>query len=122
MSIYEKAQEWLKEPAPDNGEPELEVIASAREIILGLMNENDTLSQNVCGECSPDNYGWVENRVEGRAVCGCIQEAEPFQILLKALEKLACLGNGDQFGNSDGNCIAIAALRSVLPLEYGKSV
>lgn len=30
--------------------------------------------------------------------------------LVEALQKLACLGNGDQYGNSDGNCIAIAAL------------
>lgn len=28
-----------------------------------------------------------------------------------ALEKLARLGNGDQYGNSDGNVIAIAALK-----------
>jgi len=30
--------------------------------------------------------------------------------LREALEKLARLGNGDRYGNSDGNCIAIAAL------------
>lgn len=30
--------------------------------------------------------------------------------LVEALQKLACLGNGDQYGNSDGNCIAQAAL------------
>jgi hypothetical protein len=29
----------------------------------------------------------------------------------EALEKLSCLGNGDQLGNSTGNCIAIEALR-----------
>ena len=32
------------------------------------------------------------------------------QALVAALQKLACLGNGDQYGNSDGNCIAQAAL------------
>ena len=30
--------------------------------------------------------------------------------LLVALEKLARLGNGDRYGNSEGNAIAIAAL------------
>jgi len=30
--------------------------------------------------------------------------------LLSALEKLARLGNGDMYGNSEGNAIAIAAL------------
>ena len=33
--------------------------------------------------------------------------------LLAALEKLARLGNGDQYGNSDGNMIARAAIASV---------
>ena len=32
------------------------------------------------------------------------------QELVAALQKLACLGNGDRYGNSDGNCIAQAAL------------
>ena len=32
------------------------------------------------------------------------------QDLLAALEKLARLGNGDHFGNSDGNMIARAAI------------
>jgi len=32
------------------------------------------------------------------------------QELLAALEKLARLGNGDHFGNSDGNMIARAAI------------
>ena len=30
--------------------------------------------------------------------------------LLKTMRQLACLGNGDQYGNSDGNIIAQAAL------------
>lgn len=87
-----------------------------------LQKENEQLSLDVCGECDPANYGWIFNRVEGKAACGCMLEAEPFQILLKALDKLARLGNGDRFGNSEGNCIAIDALRAVLPLEYGNLV
>lgn len=34
-------------------------------------------------------------------------------VLVEALEKLARLGNGDNYGNSDGNCIAQAALAKV---------
>ena len=47
-------------------------------------------------------------------------EAEPFQILKNALDKLARLGNGDRFGNSEGNTIALKALRAVLPLDYAE--
>jgi len=87
-----------------------------------LENEVSELAQNVCDSCSPDSYGWIFNRVEGKAACVCMTEAEPFQILKAALEKLACLGNGDRVGNSDGNIIAIEALRAVLPLDYAESV
>lgn len=31
--------------------------------------------------------------------------------LLAEMEKLACLGNGDKYGNSTGNCIAIDAIK-----------
>jgi hypothetical protein len=31
------------------------------------------------------------------------------------LERLACLGNGDQHGNSNGNCLAIEALAAMEP-------
>ena len=37
-------------------------------------------------------------------------QAERIKELEAALEKLARLGNGDQYGNSDGNMIARAAL------------
>lgn len=128
MSIYEKAKEWLKEPPPDNGEPEPEGIAPAREIILGLLNENDELSQDVCSECS-GHYGWIENRVEGKAVCGCIQEAEPFQILEEALARIQQAATGEiQIADDDTEGMkwianeALKALQLVLPLEYGKSV
>jgi hypothetical protein len=31
------------------------------------------------------------------------------------LERLACLGNGDQHGNSNGNCLAIEGLAAMEP-------
>jgi hypothetical protein len=104
----------------DNGYGE-----SPAELITRIIDERDEfkqkfeeVSQQVCDECSPENYGWVFNRVEGRGACTCMIEAEPFQILVSALEKLSRLGNGDRLGNSEGNSIAIAALRAVLPLDY----
>lgn len=36
-------------------------------------------------------------------------------VLVEALERLARLGNGDRYGNSEGNMIAIAALDAVKP-------
>lgn len=38
------------------------------------------------------------------------EQAAVIEKLKDALEKLACLGNGDTHGNSTGNCIAIDAL------------
>ena len=37
-------------------------------------------------------------------------QAVVIEKLRSVLEKLACLGNGDEHGNSIGNCIAIEAL------------
>jgi hypothetical protein len=34
--------------------------------------------------------------------------------LLKTMRQLACLGNGDQYGNSDGNIIAQVALNKAI--------
>lgn len=39
-----------------------------------------------------------------------VQAVNAHDGLVEALQKLACLGNGDRYGNSDGNCIAQAAL------------
>ena len=34
------------------------------------------------------------------------------------LERLACLGNGDRHGNSNGNCLAIEALAATNDLDH----
>ena len=39
-----------------------------------------------------------------------IKQAALIQELLATLEKLARLGNGEHYGNSDGNMIALAAI------------
>lgn len=91
---------------------------AAVELIKKLATENEQLAQNVCDECSPDNYGWVFNRVEGKAACGCMIEAEPFQILLKALEDIS----KKQFIHGlEARSIAKTALQAVLPMDYSES-
>ncbi|NTW88710.1 MAG: hypothetical protein HGB26_06210 [Desulfobulbaceae bacterium] len=97
--------------------PQIEgsTFLAAAELIKKLATENEQLAQNVCDECSPDNYGWVFNRVEGKAACVCMTEAEPFQILLSALEKITRVESGD-YSRAKG--IAVEALRAVLPLDY----
>jgi hypothetical protein len=84
-----------------------------------LEKENEKLGQNVCDVCSPDNYGWVENRVEGRGACVCMTEAEPFQILLTALEKIV---EQKFIHGAEAQFVALTALKTVLPLDYAESV
>jgi hypothetical protein len=38
---------------------------------------------------------------------------EALKMAIEALNKLARLGNGDSYGNSDGNCIAIKTLKAI---------
>ncbi len=38
---------------------------------------------------------------------------EKLETAIEALEKLGRLGNGDHYGNSDGNCIAIDCLNKI---------
>jgi hypothetical protein len=83
---------------------------------LVVVAEKDIL--RACDECDGD--GWVQNRVEGRGACTCMIEAEPFQILLKALEKIA---DPDAAWSGIGCAMeALDALRAVLPLDYANGV
>jgi hypothetical protein len=41
------------------------------------------------------------------------QTQEALKMAIEALDKLARLGNGDSYGNSDGNCIAIKTLKAI---------
>jgi len=87
---------------------------AAAAMITSLAADNEATDQKVCDECSGD--GWVHNRVEGRGACTCMIEAEPFQILLKALEKIA---DPDAARLGIGCAMeALDALRTVLPLDY----
>ena len=73
------------------------------------------------GQCEPVNRwsasvqpGTGMHKPEGEAECEAI--ARLFQCapdMLEALDKLARLGNGLEYGNSDGNRIAQAAIAKV---------
>jgi hypothetical protein len=101
------------------------VCVGARDRIMYLSQQNEELSQRVCDDCDPENYGWVFNRVEGRGACTCMLEAEPFQILLTALETIRKAATGEiQIAEDDTEGMgwiakkAMEALQSVLPLDY----
>lgn len=59
-------------PSPEPASGELERLQSKVE----------ELEQQVCDECSPDDYGWNYNAVEGRVPCVCITESGAYQELL----------------------------------------
>lgn len=92
---------------------------AAAELIKKLAAENEELNQNTCSECGPENYGWIFNRVEGKAACGCMIEAEPFQILLQALETIA---KKEFIHGAEARFIALTALKAILPLDYENGV
>lgn len=102
----------------EDGESGIIGITLAAEI-KRLQAEISDLEQNTCSECGPENYGWIFNRVEGKAACGCMTEAEPFRILLAALEKIANSAALTVL-ESPYQQIAKEALRSVLPLDYAE--
>ena len=81
--------------------------AFLREQVEKLTKERDDLRSRRCEVC-----GYLEHE---REHTGCLREqlaalAEQNEKLRKVLLRLACLGNGDQYGNSIGNCIAQEAL------------
>jgi hypothetical protein len=47
----------------------------------------EELEQQVCDECSPDDYGWNYNAVEGRVPCVCITESGAYQELLARVKE-----------------------------------
>lgn len=107
-------QEWKKNELAGEGG----FTFAEEELTLSAYNAGlEHNEQNVCGECSPDNYGWIFNRVEGKAACACMTEAEPFQILLQALEAIVAKPTMDA---APLRSIAKVALRTVLPLDYAE--
>ena len=85
----------------------LETISSLELQVEKLTKERDDLRSRRCEVC-----GYLEHE---REHTGCLREqlaalAEQNAKMRKVLLRLACLGNGDQYGNSIGNCIAQEAL------------
>ena len=84
-----------------------EIIWELKEQVEKLTKERDDLRSRRCEVC-----GYLEHE---REHTGCLREqlaalAEQNEKMREALQKLACLGNGEQYGNSIGNCIAQEAL------------
>ena len=86
---------------------QVDEINTLREQVEKLTKERDDLRSRRCEVC-----GYLEHE---REHTGCLREqlaalAEQNEKMRKVLLRLACLGNGDQYGNSIGNCIAQEAL------------
>ena len=86
---------------------QVDEINTLREQVEKLTKERDDLRSRRCEVC-----GYLEHE---REHTGCLREqlaalAEQNEKLRKVLLRLACLGNGDQYGNSIGNYIAQEAL------------
>ena len=84
-----------------------EIIWELKGQVEKLTKERDDLRSRRCEVC-----GYLEHE---REHTGCLREqlaalAEQNEKMREALQKLACLGNGEQYGNSIGNCIAQEAL------------
>ena len=82
-------------------------IEHLSEQVEKLTKERDDLRSRRCEVC-----GYLEHE---REHTGCLREqlaalVEQNEKMRKVLLRLACLGNGDQYGNSIGNCIAQEAL------------
>ena len=65
----------------------------------------------------PDTHCWDEDTGQdvwsfskGQVDQMLAERDAAIQLMRRALDELARLGNGAEYGNSDGNCIAIAAL------------
>ncbi len=56
--------------------------------IQELKDKVAELEQNICDECSPDDYGWKHNRVDGKHPCTCITESGAYQELLAEVKRL----------------------------------
>ena len=70
------------------------------------MNANE-----LADELERPNNWQQENNFTTRAATMLRQQQAEIEVYREALEKLARLGNGDSYGNSIGNGIAIDALR-----------
>ena len=98
----------------DNARDAVKEITTLREQVEKLTEAYDQ-----CGRTVQD-YGRTIDQTESRlcevaAHCANVEQqlatlAEQNEKLRKVLLRLACLGNGDQYGNSIGNCIAQEAL------------
>ena len=123
-AIYNKSIELLHNPnlaslTADSVQNQ-KAIASLPAILTLVAEQKqriDELEQNICDECTDEQgtpTGWIENRVEGKAPCTCMIEAEPYQVLVRENEELKAhvdrLINAEHCPNykcNDSGCIPV---------------
>ena len=92
-------------------ELQVEKLTEERDDLLiacDLHNKNGDMAEQQLAAKDADNK-WLRSAVTLQAE-QLAALAEQNEKLRKVLLRLACLGNGDQYGNSIGNCIAQEAL------------
>ena len=103
------------------GEEVADMVDSLEREVFSLREQVEKLTESYdqCGRTVQD-YGRTIDQTESRlrevaTHCANVEQqlaalAEQNEKMRKVLLRLACLGNGDQYGNSIGNCIAQEAL------------
>lgn len=65
----------------------VKLIEQLQAKIAELEKEVESLTSGImCEDCG--DTGWQENAVEGRYVCSCVAETEPYQLLEKEVARL----------------------------------
>ena len=82
-------------------------LTPEEKIIEQLRTENAALKEQITNA----KYNYLGAMADCKQYEETIaQQAEAIRLKDAALEKIACIGNGDSHGNSIGNCLAIDAL------------
>ncbi len=82
--------------------------------LKAMQQEITDLKEQVAQLRIEADFNFEQYQDAGRLLCDlqeiAEQQAEAIRLKDAALEKIACIGNGDSHGNSIGNCLAIDAL------------
>lgn len=101
----EKLAEMNDSLITDNNHLRTELVKAKAEL------ETERLRLAACGTAALGYFEDCKDEYRSASLGDILRLYEQNKRYRATLEKLACLGNGDQHGNSIGNCIAIEALQ-----------
>ena len=105
--MYRAYKDTMSRGVEKVGELQLELSASQKKETMLLSRVEELELERDKYKFTYEQYARVKKLDE--KIMGKYQEE--LESLKQALKKLACLGNGNQYGNSDGNIIAQKALK-----------